>query len=317
MKKLLSALMVLGLSLSLFAGCSHIKETPSDSNQDGEASQGEKLSVCTSFYPMYDFASKIGGDKVSITNMVPAGVEPHDWEPTAADIAGLEKASVFIYNGAGMEHWVEDVLKSLKNENLIVVEASNGVTLIEGHHDHDDTDTRGGESDPHVWLDPMNAKKQMENIKDAFCQGDPENKDYYQDNLIKYSAELDKLDKEFRDALTQVSKRDIVVSHKAFGYLCAAYDLNQIGIGGLNSDFEPDSARMAQIIDFVKEHDVKVIFFAELTSPKVADTIANDAGAETAVLSAIEGLSDEQQLNGDDYFCVMRQNLEAIKSALQ
>lgn len=324
MRKFWNVFLVGSLVLFLLTGCGSTQKTTAGDTKNDQA-QGEKLSVYTSFYPMYDFASKIGGDKVNIVNMVPAGTEPHDWEPTASDITGLEKTDVFIYNGAGMEHWVGDVLKSIQNKDLIAVEASEGLTLMEGHHEHEDEDENKDEDehseeeeyDPHVWLSPLNAKKQMENIKNAFTKADPENKDYYEANYTKYAADFDALDKEFKDTLSGFTKKDIIVSHEAFGYLCKAYGLNQIGIEGLSPDSEPDPARMAEIIEFAKEHDVKVIFFEELVSPKVAKTIADATKAETAVLSPIEGLSDEQQAAGDDYFSVMRQNLKELKAALQ
>lgn len=319
MKRFWSKILAGGLIMILMAGCSQTQNSSSPNTND-KHNQNEKLSVYTSFYPMYDFAAKIGGDKITAVNMVPAGMEPHDWEPSAADITGLEKADVFVYNGAGMEHWVKDVLESLQNKDLIAVEASKDITLREGHHKHDHEDEHedeGKEHDPHTWLSPLNAKKQMETIKDALVQADPDNKDYYEANYVKYAADLDGLDKEFKDALAPLSKKDIIVSHEAFGYLCGAYGLNQIGIEGLAPDSEPDPARMAEVIEFAKEHEVKVIFFEELVSPKVAETIAKATGAKTAVLSPIEGLSDEQQAAGDDYLAVMRQNLEALKAALQ
>lgn len=314
MKKLWGILLAGCLAAFLLAGCAQAQE-PLTSNADGNQSQGGKLSVYASFYPMYDFASKIGGDKVDVANMVPAGTEPHDWEPAAADIAGLEQADVFVYNGAGMEHWAGDVLGSLQNKELVAVEASRGISRREGHHE--DEEGEGETYDPHVWLDPMNAKKEMANIKDAFVQADPDNRDYYEANYAKYAADLDALDKEFRDTLSGLEKKDVIVSHEAFGYLCAAYGLNQVGIEGLSPDSEPDPARMAEITEFAKDHDVKVIFFEELVSSKVSETIADAIGAETAVLNPIEGLSNEQQAAGDDYFTVMRQNLQALKTALQ
>jgi zinc transport system substrate-binding protein len=334
-----------GASVTADAGATDITSDPAPG---GPAAQGEKLSVYASFYPMYDFAAKIGGDRADVTNMVPAGTEPHDWEPSAADIVGLENARVFVFNGAGMEHWAEDILDMLQSERLIAVEASHGVELMEGHHDddhdgdgYDGGDGNGGaasdaeaihenetgheeesghgqeEYDPHVWLSPRYAKLEMENIKNAFVQADPNGKDYYEANYSRYAAELDALDKEFSDALAPLANRDIVVAHQAFGYLCGAYGLNQIPIEGLSPDSEPDPARMAEIIDYAGEHGVKVIFFEELVSPKVAQAIAGAIGAETDVLSPIEGLSDEQAAAGADYFSVMRENLRAIVAALR
>lgn len=300
---------VLACSL-LLTGCSD-DASQSDIDADG------KLSVIASFYPMYDFANKIGGDRIELINLVPAGTEPHDWEPTASDITELEKADVLIYNGVGMEHWVDDVLDSLGNKELSVVEASENVMLIEGSEEEEDGVEHTDAYDPHVWLDPENAKIEMQNIKDAFVAADPENQEYYEDNYATYAAELDALDAEFTQMIEALPNKDLVVTHEAFGYLCDAYGLNQVGIMGLSPDAEPDAGTMASVIDYVNEHDVKVIFFEELVSPKVAEAIAEATGAQTAMLNPLEGLTDEEIDDGEDYFSVMRGNLEAIKEALQ
>lgn len=330
------------LVLALLTGCTggNMPNSGSTDGADAEGNGDKKLSLVASFYPMYDFAQKIGGDRVAVTNMVPAGAEPHDWEPSAADLIALEQADVFIYSGAGMEHWVDDVRGSLENKELVVAEASQGIALQEGHHHHHDQEEHDHEEhdreehdhedlnhdehdydehgyDPHVWIAPMNAKRQMENIKNALVQADPDHKDDYEANYAAWSAECDKLDQEYREALSNVSNREIVVSHEAFGYLCDAYGLNQLGIQGIEPDTEPDPGRMAEIQDFVKEHNVKIIFSEELVSDKVAQAIADATGAKVSVLSPLEGLSDAQQTAGDDYFSVMRKNLEALKEALQ
>lgn len=285
------------------------------------ASADGRMLVYTSVYPMYDFAAKIGGDKIRLVNMVPEGAEPHDWEPTASDIAGLNKARVFIYNGAGLEHWAEDVHASLKSPDLTVLEASAGIPLLEGHahaHGHaEEGDHAHAAPDPHVWLDPQHAKVQMEAIKNVLSEADPPNRAYYEANYARYAAGLDALDQEFQTTLEPLQQRELIVSHEAFGYLCAAYGLVQVGIEGLSPDSEPDPSRMAEIIRFAKEREVKVIFFEELASPKVAETIARAIGAKTDILSPLEGLNDEQRAAGDDYFSVMRKNLAAIAAALQ
>lgn len=288
---------------------------------DSSVSDSGKLKVMASFYPVYDFAVKIGGDKVEVTDMVPAGTEPHDWEPGTSDIKRLENADVFVYSGAGMEHWVDDVLKSLDNKKLMALEASAGISLREGHGDEEEAEKAGEEAheeyDPHVWLDPMNAKKEMENIKDAFVKADPENKDYYENNYKTYEEKFDALNQSYKDTLAPLPGKVIVVAHEAFGYLCNAYGLTQMGIEGLSPDSEPDPARMAEVIDFVKENNVKTIFFEELVSPKVAEAIAKESGAQTEVLNPIEGLSDEEIKAGDDYFSVMEKNLDVLKKALE
>ncbi|MEY8355469.1 metal ABC transporter substrate-binding protein [Lachnospiraceae bacterium 54-53] len=302
---------------------SSAEESAASSEAASEA-DGGKLKVVASFYPMYDFAVKVGGDKAEVINMVPAGTEPHDWEPAAGDITELEQAGVFVYSGAGMEHWAEDVLESLENKSLISVEASEGIALRAGHSHEEEESQEAHEDehedeqyDPHVWLSPLNAKKEMENIKNAFVEADPDNKEYYETNYETYAAKFDELDQKFKDTLSGLPNKNIVVSHEAFGYLCDAYGLNQMGIEGLSPDSEPDPARMAEIIDFVKENDVKIIFFEELVSPKVAEAVAAETGASTQVLNPIEGLSDEEMAAGDDYFSVMEKNLTQLEAALK
>ena len=303
MKKFTMLLFLL-FSFSLLAGCS--------GGSGGQTSPGQ-LSVVTSFYPMYDFASKVVGDQATVTNLTPAGVEPHDWEPSASDMITLEKADVFIYNGAGMEHWVDSVLASLQNKNLIVVEASIDAPFL----------AAGGKAnasaaaiDPHVWLDPQIAKLEMHTILDSLKKASPEHADYFQANYDKYALEFDKLDGEFSSALSGVPQKNIVVAHNAFGYLCNAYGLTQVPIEGLSADSEPDAARMSEIIDFVGKNNVKVIFFEELVSPKVAQAIAKETGSTTAVLNPLEGISDKDQTAGEDYFSVMRTNLKTLVAAL-
>lgn len=301
------------LSLSLLTGCG---------TQPADTAAGDgRLRVLTSFYPMYDFACKIGGDCIDVTNMVPSGTEPHDWEPSTNDLKNLEKADVFIYNGADMEPWADDLLVS-RSDTLHVVEASENVELRttdgehEHAHEHEGADHHHGDFDPHVWLDPENAKIEMEAIKDALCAADPENSTVFQSNYEKYAAELDALDAEFREKLAPLPNRTIVVAHEAFGYLCDAYGLTQVGIEGLSPDSEPDPGRMAEVIDFVREHSISTIFFEELVSPKVAEAIASETGAQAKMLSPLEGLSDEQAAAGADYFSVMHDNLAALMEAL-
>lgn len=308
MKKKLVTIMIGLISLSFcLMGCT--------GNTIKKKNNG-KLKVMASFYTMYDFAKKIGGDKVEVTNMVPAGTEPHDWEPSTKDLIEMEKSDVFIYNGAGMEQWVDDVLESLDTEELTTVEASKGIRLLKDGDAHEHDHAHGSENDPHVWLDPNNAKYEMNKIKKAFIKADPKNKDYYEANYKTYAKQCDDLDQLYKKELAKVTKRELVVAHEAFGYLCHAYNLEQMGIEGLSADDEPDPKQMSEVIDFAKKHKVKTIFFEELVSPKVAKTIAKETGASAKMLNPLEGLSNKKIKAGQDYFSVMKQNLSAIKEAL-
>lgn len=309
-----------------------------------KVNQADKLQVYASFYPMYDFAKKIGGDYVDVHNMTPVGTEPHDYELTTKDIKNLNEADLLIYNGNDMEHWVSDVVKSLSNKKLEVVEASKGIELIRGghhhHHDHEsehkheehhhehESEHKHEEhkhehshdenaNDPHTWLSLRLAKIELKNITDALVKKDEKHADYYKKNYEKYSKELSDLDSQYTEKLSKFAGKKIVVAHQAFGYMCKDYKLEQIAIEGLSPDSEPTAAKVKEIIEEVKEHNIKVIFYEELVDPKVANTIAKETGAKTDVLNTLEGLSEKDIKEGKDYISVMKSNLESLVKALQ
>ena len=283
--------------LTILGGCS-------TNEREGESS---KLKIYTSFYTMYDFTSKIAGDKADVINLVTDGTEPHDWEPSTTDMVSLEKADMLVYNGAGMEHWVSQISDSLQND-IILVEASKGVEIISGEEEE--------HSDTHVWLDAKNAKLEMETIKNALVQADEAKAAYYEENYKKYAAQLDELNEELVNRLGALKDKNIIVSHEAFSYLCKAYGLKQTSIGDLEADAEPDANTIVEIVEFAKENNVTTIFFEELVSPKVATVIAKEIGADTAVLNPIEGLTKEQGDSGEDYFSLMKANINALEQAL-
>ena len=311
MKKIILLLLVIPMLFTI--GCS--KENESDQNSE------DKIKIYTSIYPVYDFAKKVGGDKVDVTNLVPAGTEPHDWEVSTSDIVNLEKADMLIYNGAGIENWTDKVINTLENKDIVYVKTSEGLDIHkvseEDSHSHEEDGHSHGSYDPHTWLSIKNAKKEMENIKNALVKYDPDNAKYYEDNYEEYAKKFDELDKKYSDTLGPIENKTIIVAHEAFGYLCSDYDINQEGIEGLTPDSEPDPARMSEIIKFAKENNVKTIFFEELVSPKVAETIAKEIDAKTEVLNPLEGLTEEQINNGEDYFTVMERNLEVLYESMK
>lgn len=311
MKKIILLLLVIPMLFTI--GCS--KENESDQNSEN------KIKIYTSIYPVYDFAKKVGGDKVDVTNLVPAGTEPHDWEVSTSDIVNLEKADMLIYNGAGIENWTDKVINTLENKDIVYVKTSEGLDIHkvseEDSHSHEEDGHSHGSYDPHTWLSIKNAKKEMENIKDALVKYDPDNAKYYEDNYEEYAKKFDELDKKYSDTLGPIENKTIIVAHEAFGYLCSDYNINQEGIEGLTPDSEPDPARMSEIIKFAKENNVKTIFFEELVSPKVAETIAKEIDAKTEVLNPLEGLTEEQINNGEDYFTVMEHNLEVLYESMK
>lgn len=268
----------------------------------------DKAVVYTSFNAIYQITKEIAGDKADVECLMPSGAEPHDWEPSAGDIVKLQKADIFVYSSDDMETWVSDVLNSAKS-GLDIVEASKDITEIDVDvHENDDGHSHGGH-DPHVWLDPKNAVIQAQSITDELCKTDSENADYYKQNLAVFKEKAENLDNEYKQVLQNAKTKYIIVSHEAYGYLCNAYGLEQIGIEGVMADNEPSPAKMAEIVNFAKEHNIKYVFAENSGDTKLADTAANEIGGEVLVLSPFESGSE-------DYFTVMENNLQALKKAL-
>lgn len=273
----------------------------------------KKLKVMTTFYPMYEFSKQVAGDLADVSVLIPAGTEPHDWEPTPKDVAQISTANVFVYNGAGFESWVDDVLKSADAQKTKVVEASKGIELMQGNDEHNSNATA---VDPHVWLDPVLAQKEVQTIADAFAAADPGHAADYKKNADTYIGKLKDLDSVFKSGLSNAPHREFVTSHTAFSYLAKRYDLTQEPISGLSPEQEPSASQMKGIVEFAKQHQVKTIFFETLVSPKVAEAVARETGAGTDVLNPLEGLTEEEKSSGLDYVGVMKKNLEALQKAL-
>lgn len=258
-----------------------------------------KLQVYTSFYAMYDFAKEIGGDKAEVHLLCPAGQEPHDFEPTAQDIAKLSDADVFIYNGMSMEHWTDSVVPTLGSD-VAIVKASENITL-----------NKFTAGDPHVWLNPDNAYVQLQAIADAFKKKDSKNADYYDERLAESKTKLDTLKKDYISASADFKSNRIVVSHYAYSHLCDMLGISQYAVNTSDNSGDPTPSRLAEIEDYIKENDVKYIFTEPLGTSDVMKSIASDTGCEILVLDPFEGNSEDK-----DYFTVMYENLDALKTAL-
>ncbi len=275
--------------------------------QQPESTGTGKINVVTSIYPLYEFSKRIGGDKADVSILVPAGAEPHDWEPGPQDIIRIESARIFVYNGAGLEPYVDRIITKTEATKLIVVDSSEGIPLIK----------EGGTPDPHIWLDPVLAKHQVDAIEKAFIRADPKNSDYYMANAQALKQELDSLDANISKELAPAKKRIFITSHAAFSYFAKRYNLTQIAIVGLSPDIEPSPAQIVEVVRLAKENKVKYIFFETLVSPRLSETIAKEAGAQTLVLNPIEGLSEDQIKQGENYFTIMQENLKNLKIALE
>jgi zinc transport system substrate-binding protein len=263
--------------------------------------------VYTSIYPLYDFTKKIGGEKITVINLTPFGAEPHSFEPSPKLLAKLSKASLFLYNGAGMEPYLEKLLDTLQEEPLLMVEASQGIKLIK----EDEV------IDPHFWLSPSCALIMGQNILQALIQIDPDNKTYYEKNFHTFAEKLTELDEDYKKTLAKYSGAKIVVTHQAFNYLCQEYGLEQIPIMGLHADAEPTPGKLKEISKLIKKEKIKYLFSEVLFSPKVATTIAQETGASILQLHPLGSLSQKELEAGKDYFRVMKDNLKNLQTALE
>ncbi len=279
--------------------------------KDQSMTQQKRLQVVASFYPVYFLAERIGGEKANVINITPAGSEPHDYEPTSQDMAAIERSQLIILNGGNLEAWRNNIEQSIDPERTKVVVAGEGLA--------DQQVEENGKQvvDPHIWLDPLLAKKMTEKIVEGFALVDPTNSEYYQENATTLEKELEDLDMAYREGLNNCVNKDIITSHSAFGYLASEYGLRQVSIAGLSPDAEPSLQELASVTQFAKANSVRYIFFESLVSPKLAQTIAREVGAQTLVLNPIEGLTDEEVAQGKDYFSEMTTNLTHLKIALQ
>ena len=294
------------------AGCA-VNKVDGDS---GSVASGEaKLTVFTTIYPVYYFTSEIVMDKGNVVNLIPSGGEAHHWEPSPRDMVNMNQADALIYSGAGMEAWINDVLAGL-DIGVRTVDCSENIDLLEGggvHHVEDKHDAR---VDPHIWTDPVNAAIMVDNITKALCAIDPANAGFFRHRRDVLNQKLKDLDQDFKNTLQDMSSNDIVVSHAAFGYMAQRYELNQIAVRGISPEVEPGPARLAEIVDTIRQKNIKCVFFESLVSPKISETIAREAGVKTLVLYTLGGISAENKAQGENYFTLMRKNLAHLKEGL-
>lgn len=289
-----SLIFILILCMNIVAGCG---------SDHAEMEQG-KLQVTASFYPMAEFTKAVGGEYVQVTTLVPDGAEPHDWEPSPRDLTRLGRSHVFVYNGM-VEPWAEQALAALSERNILPVEAGNALFA------------RAGKQDPHVWLSPKKAMIEVERIRDALCQADPQHAEAYRQNSAAYLAKLRQLDADLMTVAAKAPKKVFITAHAAFGHLADDYGLRQLSVAGLSPEAEPTPGDMQRLIAIIQKEHVRYVFFETLTDPKIARLLAQETGAETAVLDPLEGLDDEGRAAGLDYLSIMERNVHNLEKALQ
>ncbi len=259
----------------------------------------QRPTVVAAFYPLAWAAEQIGGDSIDVVNLTPPGAEPHDVELTPRDVEKIQNADLVLYLGSGFQPALEHAVEGRSGPSLDLLD---GQELLTG------ADEEQGAYDPHVWLDPSRFAA-MVTLIGAQLHLEPA--------AARLVAKLEALDSELADGLAHCRRHEIVTSHAAFGYLAKRYGLKQLALTGLSPEAEPSPRDLEALVDEVKQTDATTVFFETLVSSKLADTVAREAGAKTAVLDPLEGLTEDEVAAGEDYFSVMRGNLAILRAALQ
>ena len=279
-------LVALGLVAAGLAAC----------GDDGGGGDGG-VTVTASFYPLAEAASRVGGDNADVRNLTPPGSEPHDLDLSPRQVDRLVDSDVVVYLGGGFQPAVEEIAERTDAAAVDVL-------------GDDDTD------DPHIWLDPRRMAQIADRVRDALIEVDGAHAARYRRRAGEYVAELEALDADFADGLETCDRRTIVTAHAAFGHLAERYDLVERAVAGLSPTAEPDPRRLDELVELVREEGVTTVFTETLVPADVAETLAREAGVEVAVLNPLEGLTDAELERGETYDSVMRQNLDALRSAL-
>jgi zinc transport system substrate-binding protein len=256
---------------------------------------------------LLEFTKQIGGNRVEVSSLVPIGIEPHDFDPTIRQIQNAETADILIYNGAGLEKWIEKI--NVKSK----VDASQNLSLLNSNGED-----KSGMYDPHVWLDPVLAKGQVESIRNALMNADPLNAKYYSENANKFIEKLDKLDDDIRGELLDCKKHDFISFHNSFSYFAKRYGLNQHSIYGLSPEGEILPQKLQQIIQLAKDKAINTIYSESLIDPRFANVVAEEIpNGKVMVLSPIEGINQKEQNQGIGYLDKMYENIKSLRIGLE
>ncbi|WP_290753401.1 metal ABC transporter solute-binding protein, Zn/Mn family [Exiguobacterium sp. UBA3968] len=337
MKKIIPALTVAFASASILAACG--------SNTDSSTSDDKKTEIYTSTFATAAIAREIGGNQVNVKMIVPPGADPHSYEPTSKQLTEIAKGDLFLLTGTTLEPYSKKIQESLKGTDVRFVETSKDVTLLEsdatlhaheeeghtedehaheeaGHddhatdeHAHEEEEHDHGKYDPHVWLDPVNAKAMARSITVALSKEVPKDKATFEKNLKAFAQQADALDKEFKQAVADGSKKELLVTHAAYGYLAERYGFTQLPIAGISPSDEPSQKQLAALVKEARMHDLKYVAFEETVSPKVARVIQKEIGAKSVTIHNLESVTKSQQ--NSSYFKLMEENVQTLEQALQ
>ncbi len=261
--------------------------------------------VVATFYPLWEFSRQVAGDRADVVSLVPAGVEPHDWEPSPRDVSQVQRATVFVHTGTTLDGWARKLLVDAGSRST-VVDASRGLSVLK----HEEA------VDPHMWLDPILARAQVQTIAAGLGQADPAGRAAYDENAKRFTARLEALDQELAAGLNDCARREIVTSHAAFAYLARRYRLTQVPVMGLAPEAEPSPADLAAIVKTARRLKVTHVFFEPLVSARLGETLSREIGAKPLPLDPVEGIGKEEAAAGRGYVELMQANLGNLRIAL-
>ncbi len=273
-----------------------------------QLNSNRSLVVISTIYPWADVAKQIGGDLVTVTTLTPPGVEPHDYEPTPQDLVRLYQADVVILNGWGVDAWADKLVDPLRAKDVSVIRLSDEQLMQE-------VGTALGGQDPHFWLDPVLVSQAAERISSDLALDSPRSVEILAQKDL-YASKLQELDRSYRTGLGKCQRKELVTTHDAFQYLAKRYALTPLPILGRSPEEDPSPQTIARLIDVIQQKGVKTIFFESLVSSKLAQTIAEEVGAQTSVLNPLEGLTQAELAAGKDYILIMQENLVQLRTAL-
>ena len=284
------------------------------------STEDNKLKVVASFYPLAFFTQEIGGEKVTVKQLIPDNTEVHNWQPSSADLLAIEDADVIIYNGASLDHWFEDdILPVIDSSDKVIVETTEGIQLLETGQETDEQEhEQEGNYDPHTWLSPFIAKQQAQNIYEALVRKDQNNEGYYNERWQTLKARFEELDNDYLTGLSTKGKDEIFVSHSAFGYLADRYGFEQHGVIGISADEQPSTQVYTKIVEMMMEHEIYVVYVDPVYANEYAQTLKNElqhlSGQNVQILELYIILG---KMNSLDYFEQQEKNLENLKIGLE
>lgn len=312
-KIIITVLLLVSIALT---GCDSGNSADNQKDTDG------KLHISTTVYPLQYFAEEIGKEFVTVDTIYPPGSDEHTYEPSQKDMINLADSDLFIYVGLGLEGFVENSKETLKNEDVILLEAGKDLDIEKDEHEHAEEDEHShdghdhGDIDPHVWVDPVYAKGLAEAIKNELVVQLPEHKEEIERNYSALANQLDSLNTQFETVAQNAKVKEFIVSHAAYGYWEKRYGIEQLSISGMSSSDEPTQKELKDIISTAKEHSLRYIFFEQNVSSKLADIVQEEMDAEPLVLHNLSVLTEDDIQKERTYFSIMEDNLKALETGL-